>query len=55
MHGIDFLNYLPDEGVPVLVTLHLPPSWYPPAVFHLTRPNTYLVCVSPLAGAGMPR
>jgi glycosyltransferase involved in cell wall biosynthesis len=54
MHGIDFLNYLPDEGVPVLVTLHLPPSWYPPAVFHLTRPNTYLVCVSHSQARGCP-
>lgn len=47
MHGIDFLDYLPpDPGPPVLVTLHLPPSWYPPAAFNLTRPNTCLVCVS---------
>lgn len=46
MHGIDFLDYLPEEGPPVLVTLHLPPSWYPPAAFYLTRPNTHLVCVS---------
>ena len=46
LHGVDFLNYLPDEGAPVLVTLHIPPSWYPLAAFHLTRPKTYLVCVS---------
>jgi glycosyltransferase involved in cell wall biosynthesis len=46
MHGIDFYTYLPPPGVPVLVTLHLPPAWYPPEVFHLRRPHTYLHCVS---------
>ncbi len=46
MHGIDFLDYLPDAGIPVVVTLHLPPSWYPPEVFTLARPDTHLVCVS---------
>ena len=46
MHGIDFLDYLPESGVPVVVTLHLPPSWYPPEVFQISRPDTYLVCVS---------
>jgi glycosyltransferase involved in cell wall biosynthesis len=46
MHGIDFLDYVPDPGPPVLVTLHLPPSWYPSAAFQLTRPNTHLICVS---------
>ncbi len=46
LHGIDFDQYLPPPGVPVLVTLHLPPSWYPPAVFHLQRPRTFLQCVS---------
>lgn len=46
LHGIDFLQYLPPPGVPVLVTLHLPPSWYPAAVFRLERPQTFLNCVS---------
>jgi glycosyltransferase involved in cell wall biosynthesis len=46
LHGIDFMEYLPDPGVPVVVTLHLPPSWYSPFVFRLARPDTYLVCVS---------
>lgn len=46
MHGIDFHRYLPPPGVPTLVTLHLPPSWYPAEVFHLQRPHTYLHCVS---------
>jgi glycosyltransferase involved in cell wall biosynthesis len=47
LHGIDFWAYLPPPGVPVLVTLHLPPSWYPREAFSLNRPNTWLQCVSP--------
>jgi glycosyltransferase involved in cell wall biosynthesis len=46
MHGIDFHAYLPPPGPPVLVTLHLPPEWYPPTIFHLERPDTFLHCVS---------
>jgi hypothetical protein len=45
MHGVDFYTYLPAAGVPVLVTLHLPPAWYPPEIFCLRRPQTYLHCV----------
>lgn len=55
LHGIDFLNYLPDPGVPVLVTLHLPPSWYPAEVFRLSRPDTHLVCVSTSQAAACPK
>lgn len=46
LHGIDFHEYLPPPPVPVLVTLHLPPDWYPPEVFGLARPSTFLHCVS---------
>jgi len=46
MHGIDFHHYLPPPGIPVLVTLHLPPDWYPPEVFRLQRPGTWLQAVS---------
>src|SRR5215469_16948412 len=46
LHGIDFLEYLPEPGVPVVVTLHLPLPWYREQTFCLTRPDTYLVCVS---------
>src|SRR5919197_2252040 len=46
MHGIDFYTYLPPAGVPGLVTLHLPPTWYPAEIFHLRRPQTSLHCVS---------
>jgi hypothetical protein len=46
MHGVDFYEYLPPAGVPVLATLHLPPEWYPRGVFELNRPQTYLQCIS---------
>src|SRR4051794_30878607 len=46
MHGVDFYEYLPPSGVPVLATLHLPPSFYPESAFHPSRPSTYLNCVS---------
>jgi glycosyltransferase involved in cell wall biosynthesis len=47
MHGIDFHHYLPlPEPVPVLATLHLPPSWYGCDAFE-PRPGVYLHCVSP--------
>ncbi|MFM2042758.1 MAG: hypothetical protein RLY86_1334 [Pseudomonadota bacterium] len=46
LHGIDALEYLPPPGVPVLITLHLPPDWYPPAIWATGRPDTWLVPVS---------
>ncbi|HKN84119.1 MAG TPA: glycosyltransferase family 4 protein [Pyrinomonadaceae bacterium] len=46
MHGLNFLKYMPSEDVPVVVTLHLPPSYYPPETFSLRRPKTFLHCVS---------
>jgi glycosyltransferase involved in cell wall biosynthesis len=55
MHGIDFHAYLPPPGPPVLATLHLPPEWYPPAIFDLDRPNTFLHCVSASQRERCPR
>lgn len=46
LHGIDFGAYLPASDVPVLATLHLPPSWYPSEIWHLGRANTHLHAVS---------
>jgi glycosyltransferase involved in cell wall biosynthesis len=47
LHGVDFHAYLPAPGrVPLLATLHLPPSWYPPEVFAATREDVHLHCVS---------
>ncbi|HVH12784.1 MAG TPA: glycosyltransferase [Longimicrobium sp.] len=55
MHGIDFHACLPPAGPPLLATLHLPPSWYPPEAFRIRRPETYLHCVSvPQHGACPP-
>jgi len=54
MHGIDFHRYLPPPGLPVLVTLHLPPGWYPPEVFQLPRPGTWLHAVSASQHAACP-
>lgn len=46
-HGIDFYRYLPDLPLPKLVTLHLPPSWYPAEIFSMPRRiNVFLHCVS---------
>jgi hypothetical protein len=46
MHGADFYEYLPEPGVPVLVTLHLPIEQYPEMIFRLDRPQTFLHCPS---------
>jgi glycosyltransferase involved in cell wall biosynthesis len=54
-HGLDFHRYLPPPGVPVLTTLHLPPSWYPARVFRPGRPETYLHCVSAAQRRSCPR
>lgn len=46
LHGVDAHAYLPAPGMPALVTLHLPVSFYPPVALHPTRPDTWLNCVS---------
>jgi glycosyltransferase involved in cell wall biosynthesis len=46
LHGLDFHEYLPAPGVPVLATLHVPPSWYAPPALRPERPDTWLHCVS---------
>jgi glycosyltransferase involved in cell wall biosynthesis len=55
MHGIDFSGCLPEPGVPVVATLHLPLDWYPDEIFHLPRANTYLYCVSRTQQQSLPR
>ena len=52
MHGIDFIDYLPPEGLPTLVTLHLPLEWYSFALRSLRRSRTWLHCVSRSQRAG---
>jgi glycosyltransferase involved in cell wall biosynthesis len=54
LHGVDFLHYLPPPGVPVVATLHLPPSFYPAEALRPARPRTHLVCVSPRQRAACP-
>ncbi len=54
LHGVDFAGYVPAPGVPVLATLHLPPEWYPPEVFRLERPDTWLNPVSRAQRAACP-
>lgn len=54
LHGIDFDAYLPPYGVPTLVTLHLPPSWYDNAALRPSRANTFLHTVSESQARQMP-
>ncbi len=54
MHNLDFHACLPPPGPPVLVTLHLPPGWYPPAALPPSRPGTWLHCVSESQDAALP-
>jgi glycosyltransferase involved in cell wall biosynthesis len=46
MHGIDFYDYLPDLEIPVIITLHLPLTWYPPAALRNKRGNLTFISVS---------
>jgi glycosyltransferase involved in cell wall biosynthesis len=45
-HGIDCLEYLPEDGPAALITLHLPLAWYPAETFTMRRRNTFLQGVS---------
>jgi len=54
MHGMDFYEYLPPVGVPVLATLHYRADWYPHGIFKLDRPQTYLHCISPAQRQACP-
>ncbi|HEY3360222.1 MAG TPA: glycosyltransferase family 4 protein [Polyangia bacterium] len=46
LHGLDFPAVLPPAGPPAVVTLHLPPAWYPAGALAPRAPTTHLVCVS---------
>lgn len=54
MHGQDFAAHLPPPGPPVLVTLHVPRSWYPRDPLKINRPNTWFNCVSATQRAAWP-
>jgi glycosyltransferase involved in cell wall biosynthesis len=45
-HGLDFGAYLPPQGIPVLVTLHLAASSYDAKALRTIRPGTYFNGVS---------
>ncbi|MFN7997255.1 MAG: glycosyltransferase [Bryobacteraceae bacterium] len=55
MHGLDFYEYLPAIDIPILVTLHLPISFYPTHVFTPRRARTYFNCVSRCQLADCPQ
>ncbi|MBV9523569.1 MAG: glycosyltransferase [Alphaproteobacteria bacterium] len=46
MHGVDFDRYVPPPGPTVVVTLHLPISFYPAHALRPQRPRKYFHCVS---------
>jgi glycosyltransferase involved in cell wall biosynthesis len=54
LHGFDFYRHLPPSKTPVLVTLHLPAALYPVEVFRISRPATFLHCLSATQHAGCP-
>ncbi|MBI2399687.1 MAG: glycosyltransferase [Deltaproteobacteria bacterium] len=54
MHGLDFHEYMPPEGAPVLVTLHLPLAWYQPGALKTRRPCTFFNCVSGSQARSLP-
>jgi glycosyltransferase involved in cell wall biosynthesis/CelD/BcsL family acetyltransferase involved in cellulose biosynthesis len=53
MHGLDFARYRLPEDLPVLVTLHLPPSWYPESIWEMPA-NYHFLCVSETQRAACP-
>jgi glycosyltransferase involved in cell wall biosynthesis len=57
MHGLDFVEYLPESDVPVIVSLHLPLSWYVAGALCSARysHSTTLVCVSNAQAQTAPR
>jgi glycosyltransferase involved in cell wall biosynthesis len=46
MHGLDFHDYLPDRDLPIVVSLHLPLTWYASDALSRVGSNVTLVCVS---------
>ncbi len=46
MHGLDFYDYMPERELPIVVSLHLPLSWYAPNAFCRLGPNVTMVAVS---------
>ena len=55
MHGIDFHEYLPNCNLPIVVSLHLPLSWYERRALTSVSQNVSLVCVSHSQARTAPR
>jgi glycosyltransferase involved in cell wall biosynthesis len=55
LHGLDFDAYLQPPGPPALITLHLPPAWYPGSALAPRRPRTWFNCVSSSQQRACPR
>ncbi len=53
LHGFDFHRYRFPPDIPILVTLHLPPGWYPDTIWALPS-NYHLVCVSETQKSACP-
>ncbi len=53
LHGLDFHRYRLPVGMPVVVTLHLPPGWYPETIWE-SPANYQLLCVSATQRAACP-
>lgn len=54
LHGVDFDGYLPSDGPPALVTLHLPAHAYARSAFEIRRQKVYFNCVSHTQHAALP-
>lgn len=54
MHGLDFYEYMPATTIPVLVTLHLPVSWYPRDIWTRYDSHVQFQCVSRTQRASCP-
>ncbi len=54
-HGLDFDEYIFPAGIPVLVTLHMPLSWYANGALQRLGSNVILQCVSATQRASGPR
>lgn len=54
LHGLDFFEYLPPPGTPVLITLHLPLDLYPEGALRPGRPDTWLLPVSASQARSVP-
>jgi glycosyltransferase involved in cell wall biosynthesis len=52
-HGVDVADYLPPPKLPTVITVHLPPDWYPADLFR-PRPASVLVAVSAAQRGSFP-